>query len=44
MKLRWERKKREFWGALSNLLAIRFKGVDPEKLFQLALPESRLVL
>ena len=29
LKLRWERKKREFWGALSNVLAIRFKGLDP---------------
>lgn len=33
LKLRWERKKREFWGALSNVLAIRFKGIDPERFF-----------
>ncbi|HZZ28742.1 MAG TPA: hemolysin D [Pirellulales bacterium] len=33
LKLRWDRKKREFWGAVSNLLAIRFKGIDPERFF-----------
>src|SRR5215471_5301219 len=32
LKLRWERKKKEFMAALSNLLAIRFKGIDPERL------------
>lgn len=32
LKLRWERKKKEFMGALSNLLSIRFKGIDPERL------------
>ncbi len=39
MKLRWERKKREFWGAVSNLLAIRFKGVDPERFFNWLYPK-----
>jgi putative peptide zinc metalloprotease protein len=39
LKLRWERKKREFWGAVSNLLAIRFKGVDPENFFTWIYPK-----
>src|SRR5215831_11102024 len=39
LKLRWERKKREFWGALSNVLAIRFKGLDPENLFNWLQPK-----
>ncbi|MCC7085148.1 MAG: efflux RND transporter periplasmic adaptor subunit [Pirellulales bacterium] len=29
---RWERKKKEILGALSNILAIRFKGIDPERI------------
>ena len=39
LKLRWDRKKREFWGAVSNLLAIRFKGVDPENFFNWFYPK-----
>ncbi|HTQ39941.1 MAG TPA: efflux RND transporter periplasmic adaptor subunit [Pirellulales bacterium] len=39
LKLRWERKKREFWGTVSNLLAIRLKGVDPERFFNWLQPK-----
>jgi putative peptide zinc metalloprotease protein len=39
LKLRWDRKKREFWGAVSNLLAIRFKGIDPERFFNWLYPK-----
>jgi putative peptide zinc metalloprotease protein len=39
LKLRWERKKREFWGAVSNVLAIRFKGFDPERFFNWLQPK-----
>jgi putative peptide zinc metalloprotease protein len=32
LKRRGERKKKEILGALSNILAIRFKGIDPERI------------
>jgi putative peptide zinc metalloprotease protein len=38
LKLRWERKKKEWMAALSNVLAIRFKGIDPERFFNWLYP------
>src|SRR5262249_42850944 len=41
LKRRWERKKKEFLAALSNVLAIRFKGLDPERFFNWVYPFIR---
>src|SRR5215471_10539160 len=38
LKLRWQRKKREWMAAISNVLAIRFKGIDPERFFNWVYP------
>ncbi len=38
LKRRWERKKKEFLAALANVLALRFKGIDPERLFNRIYP------
>ena len=43
-KRRDERKRKEFLGAISNILCIRFKGFDPERLLELALSVCPLVL
>ena len=39
LKRRWERKQKEFMAALSNVLAIRFKGIDPERLLNWLYPK-----
>ncbi len=39
LKRRGERKKKEFLAALSNVLAIRFKGLDPERLLNWLYPK-----
>jgi putative peptide zinc metalloprotease protein len=39
LKRRGERKKKEFLAALSNVLAIRFKGLDPEQLLNWLYPK-----
>ncbi len=39
LKRRWDRKKKEMLGALSNVLAIRFKGIDPERLLNWLYPK-----
>ena len=36
-----ERKRKELLGALSNILAIRFKGIDPDRLLSWLLPYLR---
>jgi len=38
VKRRRERVKREIWGKLANVLAIRFKGIDPERILTWLLP------
>ncbi len=39
LKRRWERKKKEWMAAVSNVLAIRFKGIDPERLLNWLYPK-----
>jgi putative peptide zinc metalloprotease protein len=39
LKRRGERKWKEFLGALSNILAIRFKGIDPERILTWLAPK-----
>ncbi len=34
LKRRGERKRQELLGSLANILAIRFKGIDPERMFR----------
>lgn len=41
LKRREERRWKEFLGSLSNVLAIRFKGIDPERLLTRMLPYFR---
>ncbi len=43
-KRRDERKRKQLLAAVSNILCIRFKGFDPERLLELALPLFPLVL
>jgi putative peptide zinc metalloprotease protein len=38
LKRRWDRKKKEILGALANVLALRFKGIDPERIFNRIYP------
>ena len=40
-KRRDERKRKELLGALSNILAIRFKGIDPDRLLNWLHPKMR---
>ncbi|MBX9792139.1 MAG: biotin/lipoyl-binding protein [Pirellulales bacterium] len=40
-KRRDERKRSELWATLSNVLAIRFKGIDPDRLLDWMLPAVR---
>ncbi|MGD9649040.1 MAG: hemolysin D, partial [Pirellulales bacterium] len=40
-KRRDERKRSEMWAALSNVLAVRFKGIDPDRLLDWMLPAVR---
>ncbi len=44
LKRRRERRRKEMLGALANILCIRFKGIDPERLLELALSQGPLVL
>ncbi len=39
LKRRWERKKKEWMATFSNVLAIRFKGIDPERLLNWLYPK-----
>ena len=39
LKRRGERKRQELLAALSNILAIRFKGIDPERLLNWLYPK-----
>ncbi len=39
LKRRWERKKKELMATFSNVLAIRFKGIDPERLLNWLYPK-----
>ncbi len=41
LKRRGERKRQEWLAALSNVLAIRFKGIDPERLLNWLYPKVR---
>jgi putative peptide zinc metalloprotease protein len=38
LKRRDERKRKELWGAMTNILSMRFKGIDPDKLLNWMLP------
>jgi putative peptide zinc metalloprotease protein len=40
-KRRGEKKRREILGAFSNILALRFKGIDPERLLNWLYPKVR---
>jgi putative peptide zinc metalloprotease protein len=40
-KRRGEKKRREFMGAFSNILAVRFKGIDPDRLLEWLYPKVR---
>ncbi len=40
-KRRGEKKRREFMGAFSNILAVRFKGIDPDHLLEWLYPKVR---
>jgi putative peptide zinc metalloprotease protein len=42
-KRRWERRKKELLAAFSNILAIRFKGIDPQWLLSAIYPWIRWV-
>ena len=38
LKRRWDRKKKEILGRFANVLAMRFKGIDPERIFNWLYP------
>jgi putative peptide zinc metalloprotease protein len=38
---RWERRKKEIWGAAANLLSLRFKGIDPDRILEWLHPKFR---
>jgi len=40
-KRRGEKKRREFMGAMTNILALRFKGIDPDRLLNWLYPKVR---
>jgi putative peptide zinc metalloprotease protein len=42
-KRRDERKRQELWSALANILAFRFKGIDPDRLLTWMLPYFRWI-
>ena len=43
-KRRDERKSKERWATLANILSIRFKGIDPERILNVSFAVRRLVL
>ena len=44
LKRRDERQRKELLAAVSNILCIRFKGIDPERFLELAVSQGPLVL